>query len=258
MQLWQPLDGLGHGKVVKLVSEHDGAAGGKRAITGFGDDVLIIAIYLRLGDGWRSCAYTPILGIRLPKNGLEVESVGNDTDTVINVTIRWAPAEWGYSGNEFDRLHGVVELRKGLLVGHGGHVRVGPRMDADFMPICDCSLRLQRPVHDVGADVEHGGLEILLVKIVIERVMRAIWPVVKSESIAQRLWDGGDVWAEVGMLGRVTLAVRPPAIRVSSRVGRGEGGKVAGRCALWHDVGYLGIDRSVDRGEKSLGGRISG
>ena len=82
---------------------------------------MIISVDLLLGDGWCSGVDTPILRIQLPKNGFEVEPVCNDANTVIKVTIRWAPALWGDAGDEFDRLHGVVKLSKSLFVGQGGH-----------------------------------------------------------------------------------------------------------------------------------------
>ena len=52
------------------------------------------------------------------------------------------------------------------------------------MSIGQTALRLERPVQDVAADVEQGGLLILAREIVVKDIVRAVRPVV--ECVAHR------------------------------------------------------------------------
>ena len=53
---------------------------------------------------------------------------------------------------------------------------------ANFTAVRNSALRLKRPVENSTPDVKHGRFLLLARKIVIEHIMRAIWPVIKGEA----------------------------------------------------------------------------
>jgi hypothetical protein len=59
---------------------------------------------------------------------------------------------------------------------------------ANFMAVRNCALRLKRPVENTAPDVEHCRFLTLAREIVIEDIMRAVWPVI--EGVAHRLGFG--------------------------------------------------------------------
>jgi hypothetical protein len=78
-----------------------------------------------------------------------------------------------------------------------------PGVYAYLVAVCDGALGFERPVHDVGADVEHGGFLGLGGEVVVEGIVRAVWTVVETESESlglqrgQRRGEGEGVGSEI-------------------------------------------------------------
>jgi hypothetical protein len=53
---------------------------------------------------------------------------------------------------------------------------------ANFMAVRNSALRLKRPVENITPDVKHCRFLLLAREIVVEDIMRAIWPVIKGEA----------------------------------------------------------------------------
>ena len=77
----------------------------------------------------------------------------------------------------------------GMTAG-GGAERL---TDADFMTIGDTALGLERPVHDVTADIEQGGLLVLGLQKVVKGIVGAVGAVVKAVAHGAGLGDASDV-----------------------------------------------------------------
>jgi hypothetical protein len=62
------------------------------------------------------------------------------------------------------------------------------------MAVRDSALRLKRPVEDTTPNVEQCRFLLLAREVIIEDIMRAVWPVI--EGVAHRLGFGytSDVW----------------------------------------------------------------
>lgn len=60
-------------------------------------------------------------------------------------------------------------------------------------------LRLQRPVHDVGPDVEHGRCLFVLAKELVERVVGTVGSVVETHPVASGLRDVDDIGRNVAL-----------------------------------------------------------
>jgi hypothetical protein len=87
-ELWIILLGQGHGLVIQFVTEYDRSIGcvGRSSV----DDVLIVLL-----DGRNSKSRVIVIErILNPNDCSQSESVGDVTDSVVNVTIRWSPTFW--------------------------------------------------------------------------------------------------------------------------------------------------------------------
>ena len=62
------------------------------------------------------------------------------------------------------------------------------------MAVCNGALRLKWPVENTAPDVEHCRLLLLAREIVIEGIMRAIWPVIKGVAHRSGFGYAGHVW----------------------------------------------------------------
>jgi len=67
---------------------------------------------------------------------------------------------------------------------------------ADFMAVRDSALRLKRPVENTTPDVEHCRFLLLAREIVIEDIMRAVWPVIKGVTHRPGFGYAGQVWGK--------------------------------------------------------------
>lgn len=217
LKLWEPLDGLGYGAGVELVRKNDRTFGRVCAVGGAVDKGLIVAVDERHGL-IASRDHLPVIRILIPKDGRQVQLLGDCAYAVVNVTKGRTPAEGGDAEDVGDGLAGIVELAKDLLVGEGGHVGVRPGMHANFMAISETTLGFFRPVSNVAANVEQGNLLIILFQKIVQLGISAVWTIVISQS--QRVWlrthrDVGfkarGLWSDAGL-------VSPPTIWIGGRI----------------------------------------
>lgn len=146
-----------------------------------------------------------------------------------------APVFRSNTSDKLDSLLSEVKFSKNFFVGQGSHQSVRPSVTSKMVTVLDTTLSTIRPVHDVGTNVEHGGLQLVLFKIVIEGVMRTVGSIIKglNETIrrAQKCKDKNsyqapdigfrtsvDVSVDTRSLGSLTGSAGPPTSGISSSV----------------------------------------
>jgi len=107
--------------------------------------------------------------------------------------------------------------------------------DTNFVAVDEAALRLERPVDDVAANVKHGGFLIVLLEIIIESIVGAVWTVVKAVSQGIRLrlceqrskpkrwrylWDRGEIGWEARDFWGSALGICPPTVWVAGGIGK--------------------------------------
>lgn len=100
------------------------------------------------------------------------------------------PVERSDTGDILDSLGSVVQFSQNFLVGQGSHRLVGPCVTSNVVAILNTAESAVGPVDDVGADVEHGSLLVVLLQKVVEGIMRAVWTVIEclSKSKCRKNW----------------------------------------------------------------------
>ncbi len=78
------------------------------------------------------------------------------------------------------------------------------------MPICNRTLGLQRPVKHIAPDVVHGRLLILAREEVVERIVRAVGPIIEPVPHRLGLRHARHIHRQPCELRRRALANRPP------------------------------------------------
>ena len=248
----------------ELVVQDDRTVGGPSPILSLLDESLIIGVNVRGGD--IVGPDPPVVRVLVPDDCRQVESLGDDSDTVVDVSERRSPAFRGDSENVLDDLSGVVKLGKGNFVGERGHVLVRPGVDANLVAVLQPSHSLQRPVDDVGPDVEpavrghnglgnrinvHGRFLVVLIEQVVQGVVAAVGSVVKAQPPSLRLWDRGDVRGQTGILRRSRAAPPcPPTVRVGVVVDDASVVAIGG--TLGGDLRNFLVHGRVDRRENRL------
>ena len=79
-----------HGEIIELVREYDSPCRVECTVLGGGDKVLVVGVDLGWGCGCASDL--PVVGVVLPEDTAEAESVRNVSDTIVDVTVRGTPA----------------------------------------------------------------------------------------------------------------------------------------------------------------------
>jgi len=92
-------------------------------------------------------------------------------------------------------------------------------MDTDFVAIMYTSHSLQRPIKHVGSNVEQGSLPLILLQEVVERIVRAIWPVVVRQSPGIGFRACYHVVWDASMFRLVAVRPRPPAVGIRGVIG---------------------------------------
>ncbi len=164
----------------------------------------------------------PIIGIVGPKYRFETQTLSNSPNTVINITERRTPASRRNTNNILNHFSSVVEFSKNLVRGESGHVLMRPSVNANVMTIHDTPLRFERPIENVGANVEHGSLLLVLEQEIVKSVVGAVGSIVKGETPRVGFRALNQVVGQVGMLRVIASVERPPTVWVRVRVGRGE------------------------------------
>lgn len=230
-----------HGVTVDLVSQHDVTDGGRNVV----DDGGVVVLDLLLGQ-LSSWHLLPIVGVGRPDNRLETKTGGDCSDSVVDVTVRWSPSSNGNTGNVTDGLGGVVELGEDLRVGESSHVWVRPSVGDQVVTVDQTSLSLERPVEDVGTNVEHGSLLLLLLEEVVEGVVGTVGTVIKGETPGLWLVADHDVGGDVGVLRLSTLVASctggPPAVWICACVVSDIGEISSTGTRLWCDVWHAWLD----------------
>jgi hypothetical protein len=123
--------------------------------------------------------------------------MGNGPDPIVDIAIGRPPTRRRHADDQLDRFylkvqvnkflnvlgqisHGIVKLCKELRVVQRRHIFVRPSVNTNFMTISETALRLKRPVHDITADIEHGGFLVILGQKVVEHIMGAIRTIVET------------------------------------------------------------------------------
>ena len=102
LELGIKLDSFLHGKVVELVGEYDCASGVKSAVSSGGDQVLVVGINLSRGSGRTS--NLPVVTVILPQYATQTESIGDISDTIVDVTVRGTPTGGRDTNGELDHF----------------------------------------------------------------------------------------------------------------------------------------------------------
>lgn len=97
--------------------------------------------------------HVPVVGIFVPNDGTHTHLPSDRTNTVIDIAIRRTPASRSDSSGFLNCAKSPVKLCNYLVIGHGGHLRVGPGMNTDSQAIGNSSLSSSREADDIGADV---------------------------------------------------------------------------------------------------------
>lgn len=113
---------------------------------------LVVLVNVRCG--YAIGVDSPVLGILVPQDRCQVEALGDESDTVVDVSKGRPPALGSDTEDLLDRFSSVVQLCKGRLIVKRSHVLVRPRVDTNLVAVFQSPHSLQRPVHDVGTDVE--------------------------------------------------------------------------------------------------------
>lgn len=209
LQLAVHLLEFAHGILIDLVSKHDR---GLSAI--LGEDLLVVIV-----DGVCGLVAVrndvPVVRILLPEDRTQTETSRNRTHAVVRVAERRTPARRSHTRHHFDRLGSVVQLGKHLLVRQRGHVTVRPGVYTNVVAIHKTALGLERPLDHISTDVEHRRLELVLLQVVVESVVRAVWAVVKRQTPSAGLRAGVDILRDVVVLGLLAAGCGPPAVRVA-------------------------------------------
>lgn len=119
-------------------------------------------------------------------------------------------------------------------------------MNSELMAVFQTSLSLVGPVHNVRSDVvpmfgkpsashsplalttplnaSHGSLDIRIAQMLVKRIMATVGTIIESDSIRKRFGEVDDILGDIAILGRITLTISPPTIRIAGVVSRGERG----------------------------------
>lgn len=216
LELRVPLDGLTHRVIVQLVGEHDPTDRVERARSSIVNELLVEVVNIRICNVVE--ALLPVVRIPAPRDRSEIEPVRDRADTVIDIAVGRAPARRSYAGGELDGFDGVIELGEGIGALERGHIWVRPGVHADFVPVGDSTLRLDRMIHDIRADVEHGRLLALLGEEIVEDIVRAVGAIIETIAHRQRLGHIPGVVRETPVFRCRTfmtcLADGPPAVGI--------------------------------------------
>lgn len=136
LKIGQVLDGLGHGKVVQLVRQHDRPPRIIRPVLRGVQDGLVVGVDLGGGHGGSTGVDAPVVRVDLPQDRCEVQGLSDDSDSVVDVAKGRSEVDGGDAGDELDRLLGVVQLGKDLFVGHGRQVSSDRVLDDDQRNAC--------------------------------------------------------------------------------------------------------------------------
>ena len=239
---------LAHRAVRQLVREHNDTVVVRGAVVALLDNVLVVLVDLlrRLAAAG---LHVPVIRVIVPDDRAETQEGGNRTHTVVHVTKRRAPAARRHTRHVLDNAHGVVQLREHLRVGQRRHVVVRPGVHANVVAVGQAALRLQRPVDHVRANVEQRGLEIVLLHVVVEGIVRAVRAIVKGQAPGARLGARRNVLLDLVALGRGAAGRSPPAVGVLVHVVR-VGRLVADAHVVLHAL--LGLDVGDDVGGEQL------
>ena len=197
---------------VELVGQNDGAL-----LVGLTGDILVVLFDLRFGGAF---ANLPVVRVVLPNDGAETKTSSNRTHTVIHVTKRWTPARGRDTRGVLDGASSVKEFGKHLLIREGRGVAVSPSVNANVVTVGQTALGLVREIGDIATNVEKGGLQLLLLEVVIELVVGTVGTIVERETECARLRASVNVrhHALVVVLGLRALASSPPAVGVFATV----------------------------------------
>ena len=205
---------LSHSVLVDFMREHDGAF-----TAGLVKDLLVILVNLLRGLVARR-GNVPIVRVLLPQDGAQPEACSNRTHAVVRIAERRTPTRRCDTSGDLDSLGGVIQLGKHLLIRERRHVAVRPRVHTDVVAVDNPTLRLERPVDDIGPNVEHGSLEVILLQEVVEGIVRAVWSVVKGQAPRVGLWALIQILGDVAVLGLLAARRGPPAVGVAVRIVR--------------------------------------
>lgn len=122
----QPELGQGDGGIRKLVLQNDMAARIVFALLATFDPSIDGFVGGGIGDRARSGSNlvtvdVPIIGVPIPKNGSHTHLPRDGTDTIVNITIWWAPALGSDAEDLLDHSQGIVEFSDNFGVGEGSH-----------------------------------------------------------------------------------------------------------------------------------------
>lgn len=117
-----------------------------------GEDLEIVGS--RRSEAFRAVRGAEVIRVIAPNVRLKLERIGDQSKTVVDVSVRRSPAASRDTEDVFDNLLAVVELGEHLFVRKRGHGLMRPGVAADLVTVLERPLRLIRVRRDVGADVK--------------------------------------------------------------------------------------------------------
>lgn len=171
----QPELGQGDGGIRKFVLQNDMAVRIVFALHATFDPAIDGFVGGGIGDSARSrsdqiTVDVPIIGVPIPKNGPHTHLPCDGTDTIVNITIWWAPALGSDAEDLLGHSQGVVEFSDNFGVGEGGHRRVRPGVGTNGVSVVETTLSSCWSAHNLRSDVEQVGLLVIVLEQIVVQV----------------------------------------------------------------------------------------